>query len=102
VRAAVELINNFEDPLPQLLWRGVRCEQHPYSEMSLSAQFLRDQRIGGFLNTVVQEPVRIFRAEDEARSDRFPKLAVHVLLRVLVDHHQRGELRAVAQTGKLP
>ncbi|HYT20531.1 MAG TPA: hypothetical protein VEW05_09915 [Candidatus Polarisedimenticolia bacterium] len=79
----------------------MRSEQHPYSEMSLSAQFLRDQRIGGFLDTVMEKPIGIFRAEDESCPDRVPKLAVHVLLRVLVDYHQDGELRAVAQAGKV-
>ena len=79
MRAAVELIDNLEDPLLQPLWRGVRREQPAYSEMSLRAQFFRDQGIGGFLDTVVEEPIGIFRAEDEACSYRFPKLVVHFL-----------------------
>ena len=54
MRAAVKLIDDFEDRLLQLLWRGLRCEQHPNSEMGFGTQFLRDQRIGGFLDAVVE------------------------------------------------
>jgi hypothetical protein len=82
-------------------WRGVRYEQHSYSEMGFGTRFLRDQGIGGFLDTVVEEPIGIFRTKDQPCSHRFPKLAVHLLLGVLVNHPQHGELRAVAQAGKL-
>src|SRR5262249_58516638 len=87
-------------PLPPV-WRCVRQELPPYSQMCFGAQIFRDQRIGCFLDTVVEEPVGIFQAEDETRSDRFPKLAVHVLLRILVNHRQQGELCAIADTGQL-
>ena len=101
MRAAIELIDDLEDRLLQLLAGCFRCEQPPYSKVGLRARFLRDQRIGCFLYTVVEERIGMFRAEDEARSDRFPKLAVHFFVRVLGNHPQRGELRTVAQAGEL-
>jgi hypothetical protein len=70
--------------------------------MGLGAQFFRDQRISCFLDTVVEEPIGVFRAEDEARSDRLPKLVVHFLVGVLVNHPQHSELCTIAQAGKLP
>jgi hypothetical protein len=48
--------------------------------MGFGAQQFRDQRIGCFLDPVVEESVRIFRAEDEVRLDRFPQLGVHFLV----------------------
>src|SRR5215469_14204541 len=101
MRAAVELIDDFEDRLLQLLWRGLRCEQHPYSEMGSGTRFLRDQGIGGFLDTVVEKLVGIFRTKDQPWSHRFPKLVMHLLLGVLVNDAQHGEPYAVAQAGEL-
>ena len=49
----------------------------------------------------MEEPIGTFRAEHESRADRFPKVAVHVPPRILVNHRQQGELRAVAHTGQL-
>src|SRR5215472_5522158 len=42
VRAAVELINNLEDPLLLFLSRGVSCQQSAYSEMGFGPQFFWD------------------------------------------------------------
>src|SRR5437762_11555689 len=99
MRAAIELIDDLEDRVLQLLAGCFRCEQPPYSKVGLRAQFLRDQRIGCFLDTVVEERIGIFRAEDEARSERFPKLAVLFLVRVLEYHLQLGGPRSIAQAG---
>ena len=73
MRATVELIDDFEDRLLQLLWRGLRCEQHPYSEMGFGAQFLRDQGVGGFLDTVVDETCRNLPNERSALLAPLPK-----------------------------
>src|SRR4051794_5999915 len=99
MRAAVELIDDFEDRLLQHLWRGLRCQQHPYSEMGFGTRFLRDQGIGAFPDTVMKKLVGIFRTKDQPCSHRFPKLAMHLLL--LVNDLQHGELGAVAYAGKL-
>src|SRR5215471_5681056 len=99
MRAAVELIDDFEDRLLQLLWRGLRCEEHAYSEMGSGTRFLRDQGVGGFLDTVVEKLVRIFRTNDQPCSHSFPKLAMDLL--VLVNDPQHGEPCVVAQAGEL-
>ena len=57
---AVELIDDLEDPFFTLVRRGVRRQQPADSEMRLRPPFLRDKGIGGFLNAVVKEPIRIF------------------------------------------
>ena len=88
VRSTIQLINNFEDALLQLFWRNALCEQPPDSEMSLGTRCLRDQGVGSFLHAVVEKPIGIFRANDKACSDRLPKLAVHLLDRVLRNHLQ--------------
>ncbi len=56
--------------------------------MRLGPEFFRDQRIGCFLNTVVQEPIGMWRAENEARSDGRPKAAVQLVLRGTEDYAQ--------------
>src|SRR5262245_41246960 len=100
MRATVKLINDLEDLLFQLLWRSLRCEQYPYSQMGFGTRFLRDQGVDGFLNTVVKKPVGIFRTRDQSCSHRFPKPAMHLLLGVLVDDPQHGEPSAVAEAGE--
>ena len=55
--AAVELIDDLEDRLLPLLRRGMRREQPADPQMRLGARPLRDQRIGGLLDPVVDEPV---------------------------------------------
>jgi len=52
------------------------------------------------MNAIMEEGVGIFRVKDKARSDGFPELTFELLDRVLVDHRQRREVRAVAQAAK--
>ena len=82
-------------------WRRVRGEQHADAQVSLGALLLRDQRVGGFLHTVVQESIRIVRTEDEAGPHRFPEMVVHLLGRARIRHSQHFELCAVAHAGEL-
>src|SRR5215813_1832903 len=53
--ATVQLINELEARLFPLLWRRMCGEQPPDAEMRCGASFLRDQGIGGFLDTVVDK-----------------------------------------------
>ena len=53
--------------------------------MNRGALCFRNQRVRGFLNAVVEEPVRIFRPEDEAGLLRVLQVAIEFLFRVLVD-----------------
>src|SRR3954452_18384342 len=98
--SAVELIDDFEDYLRQLMRGSVRSEQPSNSKMGFAAQFFRNQTIGGFLDTVVEKLVGIFGTKDQPCSHRFPKLAMHLLLGVLVNDPQHGEPCLVAQAGE--
>ncbi|MCY1382860.1 hypothetical protein D9M69_709230 [compost metagenome] len=56
--AAVELIDDLENRLLPLLGGSSRNEQATDPEMDLSAHCFRDQRIGGFLDTVMNKLVK--------------------------------------------
>ena len=58
---AVELIDDFEDRLLALFRRCERCEQSADSEVSFSALMFRDERVGRFLDAVVEETIGIVR-----------------------------------------
>ena len=57
--AAVELIDDLENPVFERIRRGMRRQQPADSEMSLRPPALWDQGIGGFLNAIVKEAIRI-------------------------------------------
>src|SRR4030095_5717312 len=64
---AVQLTDDLEDRfLPLIGWR-VRRQQPPDSKVKLGTLCCRDQRVSGFLNTVVDETVSISRTENEPR-----------------------------------
>ncbi len=56
-RAAVELIDYLEDRLVPLSRRRPRRQQPADPQVRLGAQVFRDQRIGGFLDAVMEKPV---------------------------------------------
>src|ERR1700733_6725306 len=49
----------------------------------------------------MEEPIGAFRSEHESCSDGFPKVAVHLFSRTLIDQLQQRHIRLVAYTGKL-
>ena len=100
-RAAVELIDDLEDRLFPLLGRRVRREQPPDSKVRLGAQLFRDQRIGGFLNAVVDEPVGARQALDQFLTNGLPQSRVDLLLRSPEDDRKHRDLGDVSETGKL-
>ena len=61
-----------------------------------------DQRVGGFLDTVVQEAVGPLPPEHQPGQHRLPERCVERRLAPAVDHAQDGDRRAVAQAGELP
>ena len=93
MKAAVQLIDNFEDRLVPPRRRSVLRQKSADSQMRLRAQFLRDQRIGGFLDPVVEEAVGSLRAEDQTGPDRFPEVLVHFFVRLLINHLQHRRTR---------
>src|SRR5260370_37988620 len=68
--------------------------------MGLGAYVFWDQGVGRFLDPVVQESVGLLRAKNEARANRFPKPAMHLLARLLRNHLEQGVLRAVPHARK--
>src|SRR5262249_41847626 len=100
--ATIELIDDLEDRLVPLLGSGM-YKQHPAdSEMSFDAMGFGNQRVRGFLNTVVQEAVGIPQREHESSSERFVQILVQRLLRAIAHRHQERRLRAVSQASELP
>ena len=59
----------------------MRREQPPDAEMRLGAPFLRDEGIGGFLDTVVDEPVGALQPLDDPATARLQEMRVDLLLR---------------------
>jgi 2,3-bisphosphoglycerate-independent phosphoglycerate mutase len=50
------------------------------------------QGVSRFLDPVVQESVELLRAKNESRSNRFPKLALHFLVRLLGRYLEQVQL----------
>src|SRR5207247_4954937 len=99
--ATVKLIDELEDRLLPLLWRSVCCKQPPDAEMRCSASFLRDEEIGGFLDTVVDKSVTALQPLDHLVTDRLPEMRVDLLLRCPVHESKRRDRCAVSQARQL-
>ena len=80
-RAAVELIDDFEDgPLPRLR-RCLRQQLPTDSQMERRALFIFDQRVGCFLHSVVDKPVGSRLVLDQFLTNGFPQSRMNLLLR---------------------
>ena len=82
-------------------WRRMRYEQPPDAEMRRGASFLRDQGIGGFLDTVVDKRVGGLQPLDHLVTDRLPEMRVDRLLRCPMHERKRRERGAVSQARQL-
>ncbi len=69
--------------------------------MDLGAPILRNQRVRGFSNPVMQEFVNFVGVKNETRAHRFPEIRVDLLFRSMVDDHESGDVRAVSKAGHL-
>ncbi len=69
--------------------------------MDLGAQCFRDQRIDGFLDTVVDEPVGARQALDQLLTDGLPQSRVGLLRRGPEDDRKHRDLGDVSETGEL-
>src|SRR5262249_37064416 len=95
--ATVELTDELEDRLFPFLWRRMSYEQPPDPEMRCGALFLRDEGIGGFLDTIVDEPVAALQPLDHLVADRLPEMRVDVLLQCPTHESQRRDRCAMSQ-----
>src|ERR1700731_5256053 len=78
---AVELIDNLEDGLFAFFRRGMRREQPSDAQVRLGAQPFRYERIGGLLDTVVDELVRTLQVLDQLQTNGIPEIRTDVLVR---------------------
>jgi hypothetical protein len=99
--SAVELIDDLEDLLLPLLGRDVRREQSPDSQVRLDALLLRDQRIGGLLNAIVDKLVGARQALNQLLTDGLPQSRVDLLRRGSENDRKHGDLGHVAETRQL-
>ena len=99
--AAVVLIDDVEDRLLPLLGRYVRRELSPYSKVRLVAQLLRDQRIGGFLNAIVDELVGAFQVLDQLQTNGVPEIRTDLLGRFPEDEGKHPDRGDVPEAGEL-
>ena len=68
--------------------------------MGLGAQVFRDQRIGGLLHAVVDEPVGAVQPLDQLLTHRLPQSRVDLLLRGPENDRKRRDLGDVAEAGQ--
>src|SRR5689334_173961 len=85
-RASTELIGDLEDHLLPLLSRGLRRKQSPYSKVHVLALWLRDQQIGGFLNSIMDKLVGASEPHDQLLTHGLPQRCVDLILRNLKDN----------------
>src|ERR1700750_1789673 len=101
MNSSVELIDDFKRLFVSLL-RGCSPRKQPsYSKMRLGAQPLRDQRIGGLLDAIMDEPVSTSRALDHFLMARRPQNRIQLPLRHPEDQRKCRALGNVAETSHL-
>src|SRR4029077_20716455 len=95
-RGPVQVIDDLEDRLFPFVRGGARRQQPSDSQVHLGARGFRNQRIRGFLNTVVNELVGAVQRFDQSLTDAFPKNLVHLLRRCVQGGRERRDLRDVS------
>ena len=78
------------------------ASSRPIREMRRGPFAFGNQRVGGLLDTVVQEAVGPLPPEHQPGPHRRPEHRVERRLAPALDHAQDGDRRAVAQAGQLP
>src|SRR5208337_3042423 len=74
--AAIELIDNLENALFPTLGQRLRDEKPPDQQMGRGELILRDQRVGGFLHSIVNKLVGTRQTLDQIDSNRLPQSRV--------------------------
>src|SRR5258707_6313663 len=72
-RAQVKLVDEVVDLLRDPLLRGLRDKETCDPQMEFGATFRRNQRIGGLLNPIMEEPVASLAGDGGAGADRVAK-----------------------------
>src|SRR3954470_21776383 len=79
----------------------MRREQFPYSKVLFAAQLLRNQRIGGLLNAIVDEPVSACHTLDQLLMAGRPQSRIELPLRNPEGHRKCRDLGSVSKTSQL-
>jgi len=67
----------------------------------IGARRFRNERVSGFLDAVVQEPVAAVQALDQLEANRLPQVRVELLFRRSAHQRERGQVGAVPEAGEL-
>ena len=73
----------------------------PIRRCASARSCFRDQRIGGFLNAIVDEPVGAFQALDQLQANGLPEIRMDLLRRFPEDDGKRPDCGAVPEAGEL-
>ena len=79
----------------------MRRKLSPYSKVRLVAQLLRDQRIGGFLNAIVDELVGAFQVLDQLQTNGVPEIRTDFLGRFPEGEGKHPDRGDVPEAGEL-
>src|SRR6202047_4832371 len=79
----------------------MRHEQSSDAELRLAAQPCRYERIGGLLDTVVDELVRALQVLDQLQTNGVPEIRTDVLVRFPENDRKHRDLGDVAEAGEL-
>src|SRR6267143_5475280 len=79
----------------------MRREQPAYTKVRLGAQPFRYERIGGLLDTVVNELVRALQVLDQFQTNGVPEIRTDVLVRFPENDRKHLDLGDVAEAGEL-
>ena len=74
--------------------------RRPNGEVRRGPLAFGDQRVGGLLNPVMQEPVGLLFPQHQPGPHRSPKHRVHRFFAFAPDHGQGADRRAIAETGQ--
>ncbi len=99
--AAIELVDDLEDPVRDRLGRQIGSQDAANAQVGRGAQVRRDQRIGRFLNAVMEEGIGVFLLVHQARPLGFPQQGVDCLRRQSEDEAERGGIGGISQAGEL-
>src|SRR5215471_4360262 len=69
--------------------------------MRLGARLLRDKRVGGFLKSVMNEPVGTIETIDELLAPGFPQSRVHLFFGCSHNYRKRRDVGDVAEASEL-
>ena len=99
-RAQVQLVDEVVDLLRDPLLHGLRDKKTCDPQMEFGATFRRNQRIGGFLNPIMEEPIASLPGDGGAGADRVAKACMHRFVGFAAQLCQGRKVSVIAQAGE--